>query len=453
MIGRRGGTSSSRFAPTVGTVKEGSDQDEASKTSSSRVGRIFPCSFDRKRASIVGVAVIVVVVLSVAVGITMFANSDMPSSTATTPPHPSEDGLLHLHKYTYVFVAYDRLGYRVAEKFYEQLEMSMEEQDHHTHPRGGRLKEQFIDPISNFNTETQCVDMNLEASTVTILESPELHCNNQKLRSLFMDHQDLTLEKWGVKLIHLVRNPFSMAVEHYQDVKSFDAPEELRTKNPCGTLTQISTNEDVIATNSTAPHLQPLTAILSENGIVTRSDFDNILAQCNNMYQTQPGLETASYHQHLEQLSLVDGVKLSVADDLHNIALMANDLIRFEHLHNMVEEEANTERKKIRYLDMMTLPLDQVLNNPANSMMEFLDFIFDTSLSANFKHKAAKEFERSQHAYGAGSINMDSSESEELIEFLKNDLVFGGPLSRVEYLLDSVLSGQEMSEEVEMTNR
>ncbi|KAL7530768.1 hypothetical protein ACHAXR_003662 [Thalassiosira sp. AJA248-18] len=300
--------------------------------------------------------------------------------------------------------------------------------DRQKHPSGGHLKQQFIDTRREFNTETKCTDFNLESSTVTILESPEFHCNMQKLRSLFMDHKDHSQEKWGVKLIHLVRNPFSMAVANYQDRKSYQTPEEIRFKNPCSSLTENYFNTTVADLNS---------PILSENEIMTFEDFDNILAQCNTKFQTQPGLETAGYQQHLEELPPADGLKLSVAEGLNSIALMASDLISFEKVHTLVQKEAsNPERKKIRHLDMMTLPLDTVLNYPGDAMVDFLSFIFGTSMSDGAKRNAAAEYEKSH-------IVDDSAHATErggLIGMLKNDPMIGGPLKRVESLLNSVLS-------------
>ena len=332
-----------------------------------------------------------------------------------------------------MFVAYDKTGYAVARKLYEQLEKTMEGMDNHKHPGGGHLKEQFIDTRNQFNTETQCTEINLESSTVTILESPEFHCNMQKLRSLFMDHKDLKKEKWGVKLVHLVRNPFTMAIANYQEHKSYQMHEEEKYKIPCsGSTGNITTS--IAALNS---------PILSENGIMTYQDFDKILARCNTMYQTRPGLESASYQQHLEQLPPPTGIKLATADGLSNIASMASDLISFEKVHALVQEEAlNPDRKKIRHLDMMTIPLDEAMAYPGNSMMSFMDFIFGDYMPSQSKQKAAADYEHNHVV----EDSVDPTEMEELIGVLKNDPMFGGPLTRMEALLDSVLSEQKSEE-------
>lgn len=347
--------------------------------------------------------------------------------------------LCRRHKYAYVFVAYDKSGYAAARQFSEQLQKLMNKQEKQSEgpsPGGGRLKEQFVDSRSELNPKTLCTDFNLESSTVTILESPEFHCNMQKLRSLFMDHKDLNQAKWGVKVVHLVRNPFTMAVANYQDRKGIHAPEEVRFKDPCSSLMREFTAEDgTVLTDAdlTSP-------ILSENGIMTREDFDSIVAQCKTEFQTEPGMETASYYQHLNQLPRPKGLRLAVADRMHNIALMASDLLAFERVNELVKEEAeNPERKKIRHFDIMTVPLDTVLKYPGDSMMHFLDFVFGTYMSASAKRQAATEYEQNL----IGDQDVDAAETSALIELLQNDPVVRGPLKRIETLLDSVLAEDE----------
>eukprot|EP00581_Thalassiosira_minuscula_P000456 CAMPEP_0183745164 /NCGR_PEP_ID=MMETSP0737-20130205/66101_1 /TAXON_ID=385413 /ORGANISM="Thalassiosira miniscula, Strain CCMP1093" /LENGTH=537 /DNA_ID=CAMNT_0025980823 /DNA_START=107 /DNA_END=1721 /DNA_ORIENTATION=+ len=465
------------------TIMEEEESDDESESSSK--ARIV----DFRRTTLICVSL--VVIIAVVIGSSFsFAKPPPEFSTSTaTPPQPLEDGLPHLHKYAYVFVAYDRSGYAVAHQLIEQLQKTMAEQKGH-----GQLTEQFIDPRGQFNTGTLCTDLNLESNTVTILEAPEFHCNWQKIRSLFMDHEDLKQEKYGVKVIHLVRNPFSMAVANYQDRKSYNMPEEVRFKNPCSSLTEtlslnstmtvadlnspileengIMTHEDFgniwsqcngmyqtqpgLETASYQQHLEKLPpagglrmamadgvnniefAILEENGIMTHEDFDNTLANCNGMYQTQPGLETATYQQHLEQLPPADGLRMSVADGIKNIALMASDLITFKRVHQMVlDEHSNPKRKKKRHYGLMTLTMDAMLNYPGNSMMNFMDFIFGAGISTTAKRSAAASYEHNQKS---AKESTDAMETEKLITLLRNDPIVGEPLGRVESLLESVLS-------------
>lgn len=424
-----------RFAPPVipavaesPVVEEGSDEDSLPKGSLPIRARVF----DLRRISIILASL--VIIISVAVGSSLgFAKPPPSFSTSTaTPPHPNpnEDGLPHLHKYAYVFVVYDKRGYAVAQQLYDQLEKSIEDQG--SRKQMGGLQKHSIDPRSEFNAETKCTELNLESNTFTILKSPEFHCAMPKLRSLFMDHKDHKKEKWGVKLIHFVRSPFSMSVANYQDRKIMHTHgKEVWHVNPCSRVTE---NFTMTVADLNSP-------ILSENGIMTYDDFDNILARCNTMFRTQPGLERASYQQHLEELPPADGLQLAVADGLNNIALMASDLITFRQVHAMVKEQSlNPERKKKRHLDMMTVPLDEVLTYPGNTMKDFLDFIFGTAMSSISKQKAAAEYEH--HKKNVASSE-NATEMEELIGLLKTDPLFGGPLSRVESLLNSVLSEQE----------
>ena len=329
-----------------------------------------------------------------------------------------------------MFVAYDKSGYTVAQQYSQQLQKLMEERDAQKensdrlkHPSGGHLKEQFIDTHSAFNSGTGCTEFNLESNTVTILESPEFHCSMSKLRSLFMDHKDTTQEKWGVKLVHLVRDPFTMAAADYRDHKFNQMPGEIRFKNPCNSLTESYLN-------TTVPDLNA--PMLEQNGIMTSEDFGNIWKQCNDIFQTQPGLETATYQQHLERLTPADGLKLTVADGLKNIVSMASDIISFKNVYALVDREAsNPRRKKIRHLDEMMVPLDTVLNYPGSSMIEFLNFIFGESMSASDKRRAASEYEQNQIV----DDSTDVVERRALIGILKNTPVVGGAFERIQHLI------------------
>jgi len=393
--------------------------------------RIFDLSL--RRSFIIGVALVwlVILIISNAVGggrRLAEPPSEFSRSTAMTPPRPTDDGLPHFHKYAYVLVTYDHSGHDVIHQFYDQLRKKINGQ--------GKRKPNYVHGRIEFNTETKCTELNLEPDTITILRSPEFHCNMQKLRSLFMDHKEKKKGKLGVKLVHLVRNPFSMAVANYQYHKS--STEAAMFRNPCSPSPR----------NLTMTIADLNSATLTENGIMTHEDFDDILSQCRGIYQTRPGLKTSSYQQHLRALAPADGLRLAAANGLNPLALMASDLITFGRVRAMVRAEAdNPERKKVRHFDLMTLSLEEALAHPGRTMVDFMDFAFGAQrASAGSEERVAAEYDHPWVHRPIVEDVADAAETEEFARLLRNDPLLGGPLTRVESLLHSVLYEREGGE-------
>ena len=179
--------------------------------------------------------------------------------------------------------------------------------------------------------------------------------------------------------------------------------------------------------------------------------LDRILANCRNIYRTHPGLEGASYRQHLDRLPPAVGLSLAVADGLRGLARMASGLIALDRVRALIREEAANPHHKTRYLDIMTVPLDEVARYPGHVMEDFLDFAFGAHLSSRARRRAATEYERRRRRTTTGeedrrSVADDDAETEKWIGLLRGEPIFGGPLRGVESLVESGLSREETGE-------
>ena len=238
-------------------------------------------------------------------------------------------------KYAYVIVSYHKSGHHLSSVLRGYLEKHAKVSDF----SGGHFQRNLVSPRSRFNVLTKCSELSLEPGTITIIEAPEFHCNDAQLAELLMKNAN-NEEKLGVKFIHLVRNPFSMAVSNYHYHSQDPTPEPfVHWKDPCSqTRKDIATVADLVIPILSDPtigiHL--FEKVPPRRPIMTRDDFDNIADGCYDIYQTRPGLTNATYHEHLLALHPREGLRLTTADKWNHFALMASDLIMLNRVQQLV---------------------------------------------------------------------------------------------------------------------
>mmetsp|Transcript_35216 Transcript_35216/g.65232 ORF Transcript_35216/g.65232 Transcript_35216/m.65232 type:complete len:97 (-) Transcript_35216:70-360(-) len=95
--------------------------------------------------------------------------------------------------------------------------------------------------------------------------------------------------------------------------------------------------------------------------------------------------------------------------------------------------------------------MEEWIDHPYESMYKFLVFIFHDhmphrkkkALSERYEHAFAKKSRESSHFTSA-----KSADTARLIEYLRKDEVFGGPLARIESLLVEILRRERLLVEV-----
>lgn len=340
------------------------------------------------------------------------------------------------HKYAWVFVTYHKSGHHLSNQLVEHLQDSIVSSSVGTES----LQRQYVNARREFSDKTKCTNLNLEPGTVTVLEAPEFHCGSEILKHLLLDHRDERHQKWGVKLIHLVCNPFSMAVSNYHFHGQHDTPEKfVHTSNPCDTFVKtIGASGETIVDLS-----EPL---LSQAGIMDRGSFDQLALRCHELYQKRPGLETGSYYDHLQRLPSGDGIELATIDKFKSFALMANDLILFDEVQSMVEEAAELNQgypTRHRSFELYTMSLDDWIENPSGSMHRFLDFAIGSHMSPGKKHEVANIYERHYIDVQMPTKHVTSGKYDdkpELMSYLRQHPLLGGPLARMEQLVNGRLA-------------
>lgn len=364
-------------------------------------------------------------------------------------PKTVADKTPHFWKYAYVIVNYHKTGHALSDILVKHINSNLNQ-------FGRPLKRMHVQPRGNFNSQTKCSEMSFAPGTITVIGGPELHCSTEQLREILLSHPDPKQPKWGVKIIHLVRNPFTMAVSNYHYHTQDPTPEPfVNWKNPCNeveigshTLKDLaspllSQPKMKIRVYGQVPKLQP---------IMKREDFKNIADDCYSLYQTRIGMENATFYEHLRTMDATEGLRLSTADKMNNIVLMAVDLIMFKRVRDLVK--ASNPNHINGDMEVKTIAMDDFIHQPGVSMYQFYDFVFKDLLPEETKITRSKTYEQSyfrereSHHYMNNHITYGKfGDTPALIEYLRGDPVFGPPLTKIEALLDEIMYEESLGRE------
>lgn len=386
-----------------------------------------------------------------------------------------DDGTLHLYKYAYVIVTYHKSGHQLSHTLRKYLM---------NHSKGfanagETLTRNNVSPRINFNHVTKCSQMTLPPGTITVIEAPEFHCTAEQLEKLLLDNPEGSnpeqqRPKWGIKMIHLVRNPFSMAVSNYHYHSQDPTPEPyVHHKNPCS-LTNVHIPDpigDLVTPLLSNPNTEIQHQVndgdivvdrIDDDGrgvrylpermpIMTQQDFTDIVNDCNSLYRTEPELSNATYYEHLLALPPEDGLRMATTDKIRHVALMASDMIMFDRVRRLerqvVDRNIEQHQQHRRHLDLITMPMEEWINHPSQSMDIFLEFVFHNGMTPHKRKVLSGRYQKAFLKKKLESNHITSgkyADTAELEESLRGDGVFGGPLSKVEELMNDVLHLQSV---------
>lgn len=281
--------------------------------------------------------------------------------------------------------------------------------------------------------------LSLGPGTITVMEAPEFSCCAEQLAEMIMNNPDTSQEKLGVKIVHLVRNPFTMAVSNFLYHRQDPPPEPfVHHTNPCESLNTRRSVADDFA-------IRMLSSAEQNHPILSSEETDSIVRDCLSLYRARPDLSQATYYEHLRALGPKEGLRMATADKFRNFALMAKALSMFGQVKKIEFARNATRPRMHRQFDLITMPMDDWINRPGDSMHKFLDFVFHDKMP---DHKKMLISSRYEHTYTKKSIESDHitwgkyGDTAELIQFLRDDTVFGPPLSRFELILNGALQLQ-----------
>ena len=315
-----------------------------------------------------------------------------------------------------------------------------------------------------------CSRLYLQPGTVAVQHAPDFFCNAEKLAKILLEEGDARNNKntaidverttseeedKGVKIVHLVRNPYTMAVSnyHYHAKEPVPKPERwILRQNPC----MVTYPNGELYADSVLPSLSKRsyeTLNINYDGrLVTRAEFEAIANDCESIYQTRKGLESANQFQHLMNLDAPEGLRLATAeltiqghDNGGDMLRMSNNILKLKQAEKIVQNSWMGGQNK--EFQVYTLSLDDFISRPKESAMQFLNFVFDhderDGVSVKRKEAAAAKYAQGYLDKKEGSRHITdgkSSDKEQLKEYLRHDAVFGPPMKKIERLVETALA-------------
>ena len=312
-----------------------------------------------------------------------------------------------------------------------------------------------------------CSRLYLQPGTVVVQHAPDFFCSPERLVKVLLDEGDHRknhhyINDKGVKIIHLVRNPFTMAVSNYHYHAKLPIPKSemwITKQNPCMvTYPNGELYADYVLPSLSKRSYQSLN-INYDSRLILPSEFDAIANDCISLYQKRIGLEHANQFEHLMNLDPPDGLRLSTAEltiqgheNGGDLLRMANNILKLKQAEKIVQ---NSWMVNNREFQVYTLSLDDFITQPGKSALDFLNFVFDDNhhhqagygddavVTLRQKEAAAIKYEQTYLAKKEGSRHITdgkASNKEQLKEYLRRDPVFGPPIQKIETLVETALA-------------
>ena len=307
----------------------------------------------------------------------------------------------------------------------------------------------------------------MQTGSIVVQHAPDLFCTPEELLVMLLGHnrddgerRQLQLDR-GVKVIHLVRDPFQMAVSNYHYHAQLPTPESwIQHQNPCDTEyyeqgQYMGNYGDMIAPALSKSSYESLNLQL-DGRLLLPKDFDAIRRDCESLYQTKDGLQNANLLTHLLNLDPPEGIRLATSemmiqgyDNGGDILRMANNIIKLKQAQMKYAQLYQTDdvdnNNNNRGLHIYTMSLDDFIARPAESAHRFFDFVLDskntvlhdridTASRSYWQHYNDKKLANSNH------ITHDKvGDRDQLKEYLRQDSVFGPTLHKIELLVEAAL--------------
>ncbi|KAL3805638.1 hypothetical protein HJC23_005882 [Cyclotella cryptica] len=311
-----------------------------------------------------------------------------------------------------------------------------------------------------FTETTHCPEyFRLDRGMIHVQESPDFYCGVEEMARILLHEEEFDMNgnftdtsRIGTKIIHFVRNPYSMALSNYYYHAQVPTPEPwVKNHNPCKT-------EYFNDTTSLRDLLFPT---LADESILSKESFDKVVQLCNSLYQTKTTLEKEKFEGHLHQLDPISGLKLSTAQMMirgggvtlmpgGDLLRMANNIIKLKQLKDYLKENTH----KYRPLTVVALSMDDFITDPLAFTSSYLKILMGgnpltlfenkprkgeaimKSIASKFAHNYNEMKSKEKHEHVTTGKHSDR---QELMESLKNDELFGPILDAIEDLVNDAL--------------
>ncbi|KAL7530550.1 hypothetical protein ACHAWF_003430 [Thalassiosira exigua] len=344
-----------------------------------------------------------------------------------------------LRRYAYLIITYHKSGHALSHALAKNIDALFKERFGgrlSTHRGGAKAgyNRSVGHGAAGYNAVLKCGESSLAPGSITVVGAPELgRCKRDQLARTLLNDPDPSREKRGVKIIHLVRDPYRWALSNYFFHAQDPTPEPfVHTADPCRSVREKGGSlAEASLKGSLGLGRVPRSTVSSQ-------DFSNIARDCASLYRTKPGLTRATYYEHLLALNPKEGIRLAAADKFNNVALIASNAAALDRVRTSIKEKNAKLSRSRRELELLTMPLDEWIHDPNQSMHHFLDFVFGDHLAKGKKDIVATGYERTYRKTMESSNHVTTGKrpgEEELVRWLREDEAFGGAFERVRRLL------------------
>lgn len=394
-------------------------------------------------------------------------NANTNSITAAAADHTSSSS----YPYAVLIISYHKTGHDLQEDLIQLL------LDEFPPPIGPNITAKGVKSLVRRRMHTPahlCSRLYLEPGTIAVQHAPDLFCGGEKLAKVLLDEGEVRKQSQstsnendenahhndlGVKIVHLVRNPFTMAVSnyHYHAKTPIPKPERwIQRQNPCQvTYLNGELYADYVLPSLSKHRSYEAVNVNTESQFILRSEFEAIAQDCESIYQKRPGLENANQFDHLMNLDPPDGLRISTAEitvqgdnNGGDILRMSYNILKLKQSEKIVQNSwmgAGGQKE----LQVHTMSMDDFISDPEKSALEFLNFVLDRGdkeadgVSVEQKESAAAKYSQIylNKKEGSGHItNGKAADKKQLAEYLRHDDVFGPPLKKIELLVETALA-------------
>lgn len=320
-------------------------------------------------------------------------------------------------------------------------------------------------PKRYHDQKTKCPILSLELGTASIVTAPNFFCSIDVLDEILTPSQSYhrpsryrekgvrpKTKFFGTKIIHMIRDPFDMALSNYFYHSQVPTPELWVTEdcNPCDT-----TYHDLYSnpTNETV-----LDLILPTLKNISQSQIDDVISLCQSIFHNPdngPELLDAPLYNHLTNLEQYDALRLSASRQIiggggrsghagQDILRMTNNVVKLHQLidrsKEIISPTLSLDGRKQNDIQLLTMKLARWNLDPYGSMMTALDFVFGESISQERKVYLATEYKDlyEMKASDADRKHITSNkdvvreQKQKLVELLKGDHVLGPVLGEIQ---------------------
>lgn len=290
--------------------------------------------------------------------------------------------------------------------------------------------------------QTNCPQLHIKMGGLQVLTAPDFFCSMDVLDEVLMPRffQLKSNRTAGTKIIHMVRDPFEMALSNYFYHSQQPTPEKwvMDDCSPC--------DSQYYDTHSRRTNTTSLDLLLPTLETITRAQIDKVQSLCQSIFQNpeNPDLLHAPLYDHLLKLEGYDGLRLATTRQLigsggdtgnagGDILRMANNVLKLDQF--VVSSTADVQ--------IMTTYMSHWVSDPKETALAATDFLLGGSLTREKKLAVALQYaekyvnktlnDTEQHI----TSNMDyvRDQKQKLMALLRADPILAPVLIEVQKIL------------------